>query len=203
MQLIEDDIGWNSVVVLQPELGPLTDEQFLALCEKYPDRRIESTAEGDLILMPPAHPRTGHRNAILTHQLVEWAKNDDRGVPFDSSCGFFLANGARRSADAAWVSRDRLSGLQDDAALWHVTPEFVIELKSSSDRLRVLREKMKEWIANGVSLGWLLNPEDRSVEVYRADGSVERFESPGEIRGEGAVAGFVLVLDRIWSGWSR
>jgi len=84
--------------------------------------------------------------------------------------------------------------------MWHVTPEFVIELKSSSDRLETLRAKMREWTANGVSLGWLINPEIRSVEIYRADGSSEAILEPSEIRGEGPVEGFVLRLERIWKG---
>lgn len=200
MQLLVEQFEKFAGVLLQPASHGLTDEQFLVLCAEYPDYRIESTAEGDILIMPPTHPRTGQRNAAITYQLFAWTEQDERGEAFDSSAGFFLKNGARRSPDSAWVSRERLKGLTNDAAMWHVTPEFVIELKSSSDRLETLRAKMREWTANGVSVGWLINPEIRSVEIYRADGSSEAILEPSEIRGEGPVEGFVLRLERIWKG---
>jgi Uma2 family endonuclease len=185
---------------MKPPSAPLTDDQFLALCAQSPDDRIETTADGDILIQPPAHPRTGQRNAAITHQLFAWTEQDGRGEAFDSSAGFFLKNGARRSPDSAWVSRARLSGLADDAAMWHVTPEFVIELKSASDRVETLRAKMREWTANGAVLAWLIIPETRSVELYRTDGSVEAVAGASEVRGEAPVEGFVLKLDRIWKG---
>jgi len=200
MQLVIDQFEMFVGAVLQPVDSPLTDARFLALCARYPDYRIETAAEGDIIIMPPAHPRTGQRNAAITHQLVAWTEADGRGEAFDSSAGFFLKNGARRSPDSAWISRERLKGLEDDAAMWHVTPEFVIELKSASDRLETLRAKMREWTANGAVLAWLIIPETRSVEVYRADGSVKELNELAEVSGEGPVEGFVLRLDRIWKG---
>lgn len=181
-------------------VSALTDEQFLALCAQYPDHRIETSAEGRILILPPAHPRTGQRNAAITYQLFAWTEQDGRGEAFDSSAGFFLKNGARRSPDSTWVSRERLAGLADDAAMWHVTPEFVTELKSASDRVESLRAKMREWTANGAVLAWLIIPETRSVEIYRVDGSVEEVSGASEIRGEGPVEGFVLKLDRIWKG---
>ncbi len=199
MQLLVEQFETFAGAVLQPGQALLSDEQFLSLCSRYPDYRIESTAEGDVLIMPPAHPRTGQRNAAITSQLFHWAERDGRGEAFDSSAGFFLANGARRSPDSAWASHERLRGL-DDAAMWHATPEFVIELKSATDRLPVLRQKMREWVANGVELAWLVVPEGRKVEIYRADGTVEERVGVPEIAGEGAVAGFVLRLERIWRG---
>jgi Uma2 family endonuclease len=200
MQLLVDQFEKFAGAVLQPASTPLTDEQFLELCALYPDYRIETTAEGDILIMPPAHPRTGQRNAAITFQLFAWTEQDGRGEAFDSSAGFFLKNGARRSPDSAWVSRERLRGLADDAAMWHVTPEFVIELKSASDRVETLRAKMREWTANGAALAWLIIPETHSVEIYRADGSVEEIGGASEIRGEGPIEGFVLRLERIWKG---
>jgi Uma2 family endonuclease len=200
MQLLVDHFEKFAAAVLQPANRPLTDEQFLGLCSQYPDYRIETTAEGDILIMPPAHPRTGQRNAAITFQLFAWTEQDGRGEAFDSSAGFFLKNGARRSPDSAWVSRDRLIGLADEMAMWHVTPEFVIELKSASDRVSDLRAKMREWTANGAALAWLIIPETRSVEIYRADGSFETVTEATEIRGEGPVEGFVLRLERIWKG---
>jgi Uma2 family endonuclease len=200
MQLLVDHFEDFAGAVLQPANPPLTDVQFLSLCAQYPDYRIESTAEGDILIMRPTHPRTGQRNAAITHQLFAWAERDGRGEAFDSSAGFFLRNGARRSPDSAWVSRDRLQALATDAAMWHVTPEFVIELKSASGRIETLRAKMRDWIANGVSLAWLIDPDARAVEIYRADGSSGRLEAPAEANGEGPVEGFVLQLERIWKG---
>ncbi|HME11136.1 MAG TPA: Uma2 family endonuclease [Bryobacteraceae bacterium] len=200
MQLLVEHFEQFAGAVLQPASPPLTDAEFLALCAQYPDHRIETTGEGDILILPPAHPRTGQRNAAITYQLFAWTEQDGRGEAFDSSAGFFLKNGARRSPDSAWVSRDRLKGLTDDTAMWHVTPEFVIELKSASDRLEMLRAKMREWTANGVALAWLIIPETRSVEIYRADGSVEAVAGASEIRGEGPVERFVLRLERIWTG---
>lgn len=200
MQLLVEQFEKFAGVVLQPANSPVTDAEFFALCARYPDYRIETTAEGDILIMPPAHPRTGQRNAAITYQLFAWTEQDGRGEAFDSSAGFFLRNGARRSPDSAWVSRERLKGLADEAAMWHVTPEFVIELTSASDRVEALRAKMREWTANGVSLGWLIIPETRTVEIYRGDGSSEVMHDASEVQGEGAVAGFVLKLERIWAG---
>ena len=200
MQLLVEQFERFAGAVLQPAIAALTDAQFLELCAKYPDFRVETSAEGDLVIMPPVHPRTGQRNAAITYQLFAWTEQDGRGEAFDSSAGFFLRNGARRSPDSAWVSHERLKGLEDDAAMWHVTPEFVIELKSASDRLGTLRAKMREWTAHGAMLAWLIVPETRSVEIYRADGSVEVVAEPAEVLGEGSVRGFALRLDRIWKG---
>lgn len=198
MDLVVDDFETLAGVVLQPATRPLTDEEFLDLCERYPDCRVENTAEGDIIIMPPAHPRTGQRNARITQQLGTWADLDGRGQAYDSSTGFFLRNGARRSPDAAWVSNDRLRGIMNDAAMWHVTPEFVIELKSASDRTNTLRSKMHEWIENGVELGWLIIPETRTVEIYSAGGQVTILDSPAHVDSEGPVEGFRLDLKRIF-----
>jgi Uma2 family endonuclease len=198
MQLVVDKFETLHGVVIQPEAGPITDEQFFAQCERYPDYRIETSADGDVIIMPPTHPRTGNRNFWINTQLGVWAGQNGRGEGFDSSTGFFLPNGARRSADCAWVSKERLGALSDDDALWHTTPEFVIELGSGSDRLRTLRAKMQEWIANGVSLAWLIDPEERTVEIYRAGAAPEVLTEPAEVVGEGPVAGFVLKMARVW-----
>jgi Uma2 family endonuclease len=200
MQLLVNQFEDLARVVLQPISASLTDDEFLAFCGQYPDCRVETTAEGDILILPPAHPRTGQRNAAITYQLFAWAEEDGRGEAFDSSAGFFLKNGARRSPDSAWISRDRLTGLADEAAMWRVTPEFVIELKSASDRLETVRAKMREWTINGAVLAWLIIPETRTVEIYRADGSMDILQGPSEVRGEGPVDGFLLRLERIWRG---
>ncbi len=100
--------------------------------------------------------------------------------------------------NSTWVFKERLKGLESHYAMWHVTPDFVIELRSDSDRMKALREKMLEWIANGVSLGWLINPKDRTVEIYRPGAPPEILQEPTEVHGEEPVAGFVLTMARVW-----
>jgi Uma2 family endonuclease len=187
-----------SAVVLQPSHGFLSDDEFFEFCRQYPGYRIETTAEGDIEILSPVNTPTGRRNARITARLNAWAEQDGTGDTFDSSTMFRLNNGARRSPDAAWVSSDRLKLLVQDDSVWRVAPDFVIELKSKTDRLSALRAKMREWISNGVTLGWLINPETRTVEIYRADGSVEEIVNAAELRGEGPVTGFVLPLAPIW-----
>ena len=200
MELLVEQFETLSGVVLQPANAPIADAEFFALCAKYPDCRVETTAEGDILIMPPAHPRTGQRNAAINHQLFAWSEVDGRGEAFDSSAGFFLANGARRSPDSAWISRERLKSVTDDAAMWYVTPDFIIELKSASDRVETVRAKMREWTSNSVALAWLIIPGTRSVEIYRASGPTEVLANPAEVHGECPVEGFVLRLTRIWQG---
>lgn len=181
-------------------VGPMTDEEFAKLCEEHADLNLEVTAEGELVVMPQTFTLTGARNQELGAQLHNWARRDKRGVAFDSSTGWVLPNGARRSPDAAWVFKSRVREL-DPATLhrfWRLCPDFVIELRSQSDRIGTLRSKMKEWIANGAQLGWLVDPESRAVEIYRAGREAEVLTDPVEVRGEGPVEGFVLELAPVW-----
>jgi Uma2 family endonuclease len=179
---------------------PMTDEEFAAFCEEHPDLHFEMTAEGELVVMPPADSLTGIRNSRIGGQLEVWAAMDGRGICGDSSTGFVLPNGARRSPDASWTLKTRVQAL--DAAsrerYWHLAPDFVIELRSSTDRLRVLREKMIEWLANGARLGWLIDPERRAVEVYRPGVEPQILENVDSIAGEEPIAGFTLDLTRVW-----
>src|SRR5580658_3378413 len=141
-----------------PTAPPMTDGEFASFCSEHPELFFEMTAEGELIVMPPTHTRTDTRNARILAQLAIWAQNDGRGTETGSSGGFVLPNGARRSPDAAWTSNARLSELTQASlnGFWHLSPDFVVELKSDTDRLPVLRKKMEEWIANGTRLGWLI-----------------------------------------------
>lgn len=175
---------------------PMTDEQFAAFCSEHSDLFFEMTADGELIVMPPNNPLTGARNSELTFQLTGWAKRDGRGSSFDSSTGFVLRSGARRSADAAWVHRARIP-IQSQSHAWHLCPDFVMELRSETDRLKPLREKMAEWIENGAQLAWLIDPESKTVEIYRPGREVETADGT-EVRGDGPVEGFVLDLVPIW-----
>ena len=180
---------------------PMTDDEFAAFCAEHPDLFFEMTAEGEIIVMSPTFSLTGLRNSKIIGKLDAWAERDGRGVDSDSSTGFVLPNGARRSPDAAWTLKSRIASL--DPAIrekfWHICPDFVIELRSSTDRHRALRDKMHEYLANGAQLGWLIDPDRRSVEVYRPGGEVETRTDIDSIAGEGPVAGFVLDLSFVWS----
>ncbi len=179
----------------------MNDAEFEKFCAQYPDYFVEMTAEGELIIMPPNHPLTAARNAEILKQLLVWARADQRGIVTDSSGGFVLPNGARRSPDAAWVSRGRLAQL-DRAALdgfWHLCPEFVIELRSRWDCLRVLRAKMREWMENGAELAWMIDPSARTVEIYRSGNEEpEAVREAPSLIATGPVAGFMLDLTRVW-----
>lgn len=189
-----------SVLVHFRPLFEMTDEQFEEFCRLNRDLRIEMTATGDVLIMPPTFSRTGNRNFRLITQLGVWTDADGTGVGFDSSALFVLPNGAKRSPDASWVSKARLTKLTEAerAKFLPLCPDLVIELRSSSDSLSELKEKMEEYIANGAQLGWLLDPATRSVYVYRADGTIEELKSAARVEGEGLLAGFALNLKQIW-----
>ena len=180
---------------------PMTDDQFAAFCAEHPDLSFEMTAEGEIIIMAPAYSLTGARNTVIGTQLQIWAWKDGQGITCDSSAGFVLPNGARRSPYASWTLKSRVQQQvrADRKGFWHVCPEFVIELRSDTDRLKPLQNKMREYMANGAQLGWLIDPENRSVEIYRADGGVELRKDLSKIEGEGPVAGFVLELALVWN----
>jgi len=177
----------------------MTDDQFFALCQQNRDLRLERTAQGDIIVMPPTGFETGNRNSEITRQLVNWTKRDGTGVACDSSTGFKLPNGADRSPDGAWISRARLAPLtsEEKEKFLPLCPDFVIELRSPSDRLEDVQAKMEEYIANGARLGWLIDPQTRRVHVYRP-GAVEILQGVQRVSGEGELPGFVLDLRDIW-----
>lgn len=180
---------------------PMTDEEFARFCAKHPDLFFEMTAEGELIVMPPTYSDTGAENFEIGSQLGAWARKDGRGVGCDSSTGFVLPNGARRSPDASWTlkSRIRQLGPARRSSFWHLCPDFVIELQSASGRPRKLRDKMLEYLENGAQLGWLIDPQHRSVAIYRKGAEVETRTDIESIAGEGPVAGFELDLTLVWN----
>ena len=180
--------------------APMTDEEFTEFCSAYPDYFIEMTAEGEILIMPPAFSLTGWRNQMINVQLVSWAIRDGRGAATEASSGFLLPSGARRSPDAAWTQKDRLRALTSRSwkGYWHLSPDFVIELRSQTDRLPKLRDKMREWIDNGAQLGWLVDPERHAVEVYRPGREPEILIDPERVLGEGPVDGFVLETKAVW-----
>jgi Uma2 family endonuclease len=198
MQLVVEDLDSYLPVTLSSP--GLSDKEFADFCLRYPDYRVEYSAEGEIIVMPPTDMTTGFRNSFITHQLTAWALRDGRGRAFDSSTGFLLPNGARRSPDASWVDNRRLPAVSSSERFPILCPEFVIELKSPSDRVRKLEEKMLEWVENGARLAWLINPDDRSATIYRPGSSPQRLENPSQLSGEDPVDGFLLDLARVWSG---
>ncbi|OUL31237.1 hypothetical protein BV372_20740 [Nostoc sp. T09] len=176
----------------------LTDEQFFQICQNNRDLRLERTAEGELIIMPPTGWESGNRNSRLTQRLGNWADADGTGLTFDSSTGFKLPNGANRSPDASWVNRARLIALNPDPDKFlPMAPDFVAELRSATDSLETLRRKMQEYINNGVRLGWLIDPQNQQVEIYRLGREVEVLQSPTSLSGEDILPGFVLDLAQI------
>ena len=178
----------------------VTPEQFEQLCAEYTDLRLELTSTGELIVMPGTGGKTGRRNSNLTRQLDVWTENDSSGVCFDSSTIFSLPNGARRSPDASWVrweKWDRLSERQQES-FGPICPDFVVELRSKSDRLPVLLGKMSEYMSNGASLGWLIDPSKRQVYVYEPNQEVVVLDNPETVAGDPLLPGFELNLAKLW-----
>ena len=192
--------GGGVLFLALPPVVRLDDDQFYELCRWNRELRIERAAGGGLSIMPPAGGETSRRNAEIARQLGNWAGRAGTGTAFDSSCGFVLPNGAIRSPDASWVSRERLAALTERqrSRFLPLCPDFVVELRSPTDGLQVLQDKMREYVDNGTGLGWLIDPERREVFVYRAGVAVERLRAPEHLPAEPPLAGFRLERDAIW-----
>jgi Uma2 family endonuclease len=177
----------------------LTHRAFWKLCVANPDLRLERTAQGELEIMSPAGADSGRCNAGLTGQLWAWNQTRRLGVTFDSSAGFRLPNGATRFPDATWITRDRWDALKpkQKKKFPPICPDFVAELRSPSDGRESLREKMREYLGEGVRLGWLIDPEEGEVEIHRPDRPVEVLIRPATLSGEDVLPGFVLDLKDI------
>lgn len=183
-----------------PSLVQMTNEQFYEFCQANGDLRIERTANGEVIIMPPAFSDTGNRNFNIAAQLGYWTEQDGTGIGFDSSTGFTQPNGAMRFPDASWIELERWNALTDaqKASFAPICPSFVIELRSLSDRLIKLQDKMQEYIDNGASLGWLIDRQNRKVYIYRTNREVEILENPEAVTGNPELPGFVLRMAKIW-----
>ena len=180
----------------------VTPEQFAALAAANRELRLERTATGELIVNPPTGSETGYRNSKIIYFLVRWIEEEGgNGKSFDSSTGFKLPNGANRSPDASWVSQARWDALTPEQrqGFAPLCPDFVVELRSKNDILKDLRSKMEEYIENGAKLGWLIDPKNKRVEIYRPGQAVEVLENPSHLSGETILQGFSLSLKRIWS----
>ena len=178
----------------------LTDDELFEFCALNSELQVERSAEGEVIVMPPAGGESSGRNMEISMQLRTWSKGDGRGRAFDSSAGFFLPNGAMRSPDAAWIENSRLRALsrEEKRRFIYLCPNFVIELLSPSDRLHEAKRKMTEWMANGAELGWLIDADNQAVYVYRRCQEAELIVGLQSIAGEGPVNGFSLDLQDVF-----
>jgi Uma2 family endonuclease len=184
---------------LVPE-SPMSDEQFLRFCAANEPLRFERDANGEIIVMSPTgFEGSGIESEVFT-ELAVWARADGRGKAFVPTAGFKLPDTSVRAADAAWVSWQRVNsvGPAEAKGFPSICPEFVIEVRSQSDRLAELKAKMEQWIANGAEVAWLIDPIDKTVTVYRPGAAPEEHVNPSSVQGTGPIAGFELVLARVW-----
>ncbi len=188
------------VVHFEPSKLRMNDEEFFEFCQLNPELRIERTSEGDIIVMSPTGGKTGRRNAKLIVAFGRWAEKDGSGQFFDSSTEFILPNRAGRAPDLSWVRNERWNSLtsKEQEQFPPLCPDFVVELRSPTDRLKILMTKMEEYIANGAQLGWLIDPLERKVYIYRPGVAAEVLDDPKEVSGGPLLKGVVLDLQSLW-----
>jgi Uma2 family endonuclease len=190
---------------IPPELTALTHqsvtpEQFERLCGEYRELRLELTSTGELIVMPPTGAETGRSNSNLTYQLEAWSRQNGTGVCFGNNAGFTLPNGAIRSPDGSWIKRERYDSLTErqKKTFAPICPDFAVELRSASDTLKELYLKMFEYLENGASLGWLIDPFKRQVYIYEPNHEVVVLDNPETVSGDPLLPGFTLNLAELW-----
>ena len=190
----------SSPAINLPNQLKVSTEQFQQLTQANPELRMERTAQGKIIVMSPTGSEGGSRNAEVSADIVFWNRRTGLGKVFDSSSGFQLPNGAIRSPDTAWVAKERWDALtpEQQRGFAPLSPDFVLELASESDAISVLQSKMREYIANGVRLGWLIVPNAHWVEIYRPNQTVERLDNPKTLSGEAVLPGFVFPIETIF-----
>jgi Uma2 family endonuclease len=179
---------------------PMSDSELLRFSSENKGLRIERDKTGEIIVMTPTGNRTGMKSLYIGRMLGNWTEEDGRGYAFDSNTGFSLPDGSMLSPDASWVLANRWDALTEEQKDTYspICPEFVIELRSPSDRLPPLQEKMQAWLANGTELGWLVDPSRKIVEIYRPGRAMEEQEGQSGVYGEGPMGGFVLELGKVW-----
>jgi len=201
MQIALPELDWPATLKFDAE-NRLNDDQHIDLCAANPDVNFERTAEGEIVIVPPAGGESDYRTLDAGGMLREWAKRNKTGKAFGSSVQFMLPDGSALSPDAAWVSNARLGTLtrEELRKFPRLVPEFIIEILSPSDRLKSAQKRMRQWAANGAELGWLIDGDRRTVYVYRGTGEPNVVENAASMAGDGPVEGFVLTLDEIWEG---
>ena len=179
---------------------PMTDDELMRFCAENDDLRVEREPNGEILVMTPANSKTSKMNLRIGRLLDEWAESDGRGIATGPDGGYTLPDGSMRAPDAAWVEKSRWEALTDpqQSSFAPVCPDFVIELRSPSDKLPPARAKMEQWIANGVQVGWLIDPIEKSITIYRPGDEPEHLAHPTSVQGTGPIAGFELVMSRIW-----
>lgn len=195
-----DSAVFPIVINFRELFDEISDDKFEDFCRQNPDVEMEMTKEGELVIMPPTGGTTGNRNFSLIGHFFNWIEKDQRGVGFDSSTVFKLPNGAKRSPDLSWVKNERWEKLTDRERekFPPLCPNFVVELRSPSDSLKNLQNKMTEYIENGAALGWLIDPLEKKVHVYTPDAEAEILDDPQQVSGEPLLEGFSLNVGKIW-----
>jgi Uma2 family endonuclease len=190
----------TSVTLQIPQSLKFTDDEFVEIVAANKDLRLELSHQGELIVMSPTGGETGERNLELSGQVWFWNRKHNLGKAFDSSTGFKLPLGATRSPDVSWIKIERWNALTPEQRkkFLPLCPDFVIELVSESDDLADTQAKMREYIKNGLRLGWLINPKDKQVEIYRQNQEVEILENPQTLSGEDVLPGLILDLTPIF-----
>ncbi len=180
-----------------PSLDNMSDDEFFSFCVQNKGIRIERDANKQILIMAPAGNDSSAKNSELNYALVEWNKKSKLGIVFDSSAGFYLPDNSMRNPDAAWISNEKWNAIKSEERkkFAYVTPDFIVELMSPSDSLNPAKDKMESWIKNGVLLGWLIDPENERVYVYKTNGIIEEVNGfDKKISGENILPGFKLDL---------
>jgi Uma2 family endonuclease len=198
-QVVYIDRTMPTVIKLHPA-AQMSDEQFFEFCQMNSEHQFERTAQGELVIMSPTGSESGERNFNLTVQFGIWVQKNGTGVGFDSSTGFTLPNGAVRSPDVAWIQKSRWEAIPPEQRkkFAPICPDFVVELRSETDDLTMLQNKMQEYINNGAALGWLIDPSEKQVYVYRPEQPMQQLNNPATLSGDAILPDFVLNLDQIW-----
>jgi Uma2 family endonuclease len=188
----------TAIVINLEAIAHLTRDRFYDLCLGNPDLQLERTSEGKLIVMAPVGGESGNNEAEIITDIANWNRQTKMGRVFSSSTIFSLPNGADRSPDVAWVKLERWEALtlEQRTKFPPICPDFVIELRSASDRLKPLQAKMQEYINNGLRLGWLIDPQNQRIEIYRQNQTVEVVSMPVTLSGEDVLTGFTLYYSR-------
>lgn len=191
----------SPLVVRIPPSMPMTDEQFFEFCQVNRDLHIERNKYGEILIMPPTGSETGNRENNILGQLWVWSEQDGTGITFSSSTGFKLSTGAERSPDASWIKLERWNALslEQQQKFAPICPDFVVELRSPSDNLQPLQEKMQEYMREpGIQLGWLIDRKHHKVYIYRPDQPEECLDQPTTISGDPVLPGFILDMSKVW-----